>query len=182
VERASIGRGFPITGAVVRAIMELRMEKFCANPARSHAGAIRGAKSWLAPARSKRPKWFPWLLVLSASFFYPLAVAGRPAAIGPEEQLFQQFDVGAHGPPGAWKVSFRVDNDDCVSPSLGCFYFQEQADSSWSLYSAVGMDVSSQHPDNACHLATPAQPGSYRLFALNTTKTCQLRIMFRESP
>jgi hypothetical protein len=119
------------------------------------------------------------LAVLTMSSCSSLALAGRPATIGPDEQLFHQFDIAARAPSSAWKVSFRVDNDDCVTPSLGCFYFQEQADSSWSLYSAMSMDVSTEHPDNACHLGAPAQPGSYRLFALNTTNTCELRVTFR---
>ena len=140
--------------------------------------SYRNVRAIGAKARKRFPR-FPWLLVLSISIFFPTIVSGRPAAIGPEEQLYQQFDVAARSPASSWKVSYRVDNDDCVNPSLGCFYFQQQPDSSWSLYSAMSMDVSSQHPDAACHLPTPHDAGSYRLFALNTTKTCVLRVMFR---
>jgi hypothetical protein len=135
-----------------------------------------------APFPSKTFKWFPGLVVLTASVFLPLSVAGRPASIGPDEQLYQQFDRGPHGPASAWKVSLHADNDDCVEPSLNCFYFQQQADSSWALYASVGTDLSTRHPDNACHLGAPADPGTYRLFALNTTKACILRVTFRSDP
>jgi hypothetical protein len=141
--------------------------------------AIRAPKGASGTSPSKMPKWLLGSTLLTALLCSPLTVAGRPASIGPDEQLYQQFDVGSHGPSSPWKVSFRVENDECANPSLGCFYFQQQADTSWSLYSAVSMDVSTQHPDNACHLNAPAQAGSYRLFALNTTKTCVLRVMFR---
>jgi hypothetical protein len=127
-------------------------------------------------------KWLPCLPALTALMLPALAVAGPPAAIGPDEQMYQQFDQSARGPSGSWKVSFHVESDDCVHPSLGCFYFQQQADSSWSLYSAVSMDVSSEHPDNACHLGAPAEPGRYRLVALNTSKACVLRVRFRAEP
>jgi len=141
--------------------------------------AIRVPNLALGPFPSKPFKWFPGLVVLAISVFLPLSVAGRPVTIGPDEQLYQQFDRGPHGPSSSWKVSLHVDNDDCVDPSLDCFYFQQQADSSWALYSAVGTDLSTQHPDNACHLGAPADPGTYRLFALNTTKACILRVTFR---
>jgi len=131
------------------------------------------------PLPSKTFKWLPWLAVLTTSMFLPLSVAGRPATIGPEEQLYQQFDRVPHEASSSWKVSLHADNDACVDPFLNCFYFQQQADSSWALYSAVNTDVSTQHPDNACHLGAPADPGTYRLFALNTTKTCILRVTFR---
>jgi hypothetical protein len=142
--------------------------------------AINGPNDTSGPSRSESFKWFPWLVVLTASVFSPLTVAGRPASIGPDEQLYQQFDRGAHAPASRWKVSLHADNDDCVNPSLDCFYFQEQADSSWALYSRVATDLSSQHPDNACHLGAPTEPGTYRLFALNNTKSCILRVSFRE--
>jgi hypothetical protein len=144
-----------------------------------YARAINVPKDGALPSRSKTLKLFSCLVVLTASMFSPMAIAGPPASIGPDEQLFHQFDRGPSGPSASWKVRLHADNDACVNPSLGCFYFQQQTDSSWALYSAVSMDVSTQHPDNACHLAAPAEPGSYRLMALNTSKSCVLRVMFR---
>jgi hypothetical protein len=120
-------------------------------------------------------------LVVAATLFSPIVLAGEPATIGPDGQTFQEFDVHPHDPASAWRVSFHVENDDCTTPALGCFYFQRQPDDSWSLYSPVAMDVSDQHPDHACHLGTPADAGSYRIFALNTTKTCALRVSFRQT-
>lgn len=119
-------------------------------------------------------------LVMATTLFSPLVLAGEPATIGPDEQTYQEFEVAPRNPSRSWRVSFRVDNDACTNPSLGCFYFQRQADGIWSLYSPVPLDESAQHPDNACHLGTPADPGSYRLFALNTTKSCALRVTFRK--
>lgn len=116
---------------------------------------------------------------MATVLFSPLVLAGERATIGPDEQTYRGFEVGPHDPSGSWKVSFRVDNDECTSPSLGCFYFQRQADGLWSLY-PVSLDESGQHPDNACHLGTPPEPGSYRLFALNTTKSCALLVTFRK--
>ena len=131
------------------------------------------------PFPSRPFKWFPWWAVLAISVFLPLSVAGRPAMIGPDEQLYQQFERGPRGPSSPWMVRLHADNDDCVAPSLNCFYFQRQADSSWALYTPARTDVSTAHPDNACHLDAPADPGTYRLFALNTSKACVLRVTFR---
>jgi|HubBroStandDraft_5_1064220.scaffolds.fasta_scaffold165688_3 hypothetical protein len=143
------------------------------------AVAIRVPNVASGPFAPRPFKWLPWSAVLTLSMFLPLSVEGRPATIGPDEQLYQQFDRGPHGPSSAWKVRLHPDNDDCVDPSLNCFYFQQQADSSWALYTAVATDLSTLHPDNACHLGAPADPGTYRLFALNTSKACILRVTFR---
>jgi hypothetical protein len=141
--------------------------------------AVRAPTRASGPFPSKPVKGFPSSIVLALSVFLPLSVAGRPATIGPDEQLYQQFDRAPHGPSSPWKVRLHADNDDCVDPSLNCFYFQQQADSSWALYTAVATDLSTLHPDNACHLGAPADPGTYRLFALNTSKACILRVTFR---